>query len=147
MINGSRVTDKTRTICKHCMKIMPHTAANTSMMQRHIQHHHSSVLKPTTAPVKKTLTNQTTLKNAFRPHLPQSSARATTITRDIYFHRSRYEAFFCGRKSRILATPPHTGSTPSHHTRILPAQGSRTSMEIPRSRLYYSSRKTQKASP
>ena len=28
MRNGSRVTDKTQTICKHCMKIMPYTAAN-----------------------------------------------------------------------------------------------------------------------
>jgi len=33
--------------------------------------------------VKKTLTSQTTLTNAFRPQLPQSSARATTITRDL----------------------------------------------------------------
>ena len=82
-INGSRVTDKTRTICKHCMKIMPYTAANTSTMQSHIQHHHSSVLKSPTAPVKKTLTSQTTLTHGFGPQLPQSSARATTITRDI----------------------------------------------------------------
>jgi len=28
LINGSRVTDKTRTICEHCMKMMPYTAAN-----------------------------------------------------------------------------------------------------------------------
>ena len=83
MINGSRVTDKTRTICKHCMKIMPYTAANTSTMQRHIQHHHSSVLNSTPAPVKNTLTSQTTLTNAFGPQLPQSSARATAITKDI----------------------------------------------------------------
>ena len=27
IIDCSRVTDKTRTICKHCMKIMPYTAA------------------------------------------------------------------------------------------------------------------------
>ena len=25
MINGNRVTDKTRTICKHCLKIVPYT--------------------------------------------------------------------------------------------------------------------------
>lgn len=81
MINGKRVTDKTRTICKHCMKTMPYTAANTSTMQRHLQHHHSTALKSTTAPVKKT--NQTMLTNTFGPQLPQSSARATAITRDI----------------------------------------------------------------
>ncbi|KAL7880871.1 hypothetical protein SRHO_G00031250 [Serrasalmus rhombeus] len=81
MINGKRVTDKTRTICKHCMKTMPYTAANTSTMQRHLQHHHSTVLKSTTAPVKKT--SQTTLTNTFGPQLPQSSVRATAITRDI----------------------------------------------------------------
>ncbi|KAL7829121.1 hypothetical protein SRHO_G00327550 [Serrasalmus rhombeus] len=80
MINGKRVTDKTRTICKHCMKTMPYTAANTSTMQRHLQHHHSTVLKSTTAPVKKT--SQTTLTNTFGPQLPQSSVRATAITRD-----------------------------------------------------------------
>ncbi|KAL7841202.1 hypothetical protein SRHO_G00248930 [Serrasalmus rhombeus] len=81
MINGKRVTDKTRTTCKHCMKTMPYTAANTSTMQRHLQHHHSTVLKSTTAPVKKT--SQTTLTNTFGPQLPQSSVRATAITRDI----------------------------------------------------------------
>ena len=83
MMDGSRVADKTRTICKHCMKIMPYTAANTSTMQKHLQHHHSSLLKSTTAPVKKMPTNQTALTNAFRPQLSQSSARATAITRDI----------------------------------------------------------------
>ncbi|KAL7861582.1 hypothetical protein SRHO_G00130230 [Serrasalmus rhombeus] len=81
MINGKRVTDKTRTTCKHCMKTMPYTAANTSTMQRHLQHHHSTVLKSTTAPVKKT--RQTTLTNTFGPQLPQSGVRATAITRDI----------------------------------------------------------------
>ncbi|KAL7849613.1 hypothetical protein SRHO_G00212360 [Serrasalmus rhombeus] len=50
-------------------------------MQRHLQHHHSTVLKSTTAPVKKT--SQTTLTNTFGPQLPQSSVRATAITRDI----------------------------------------------------------------
>ncbi len=44
--NGERVTDKTNTICKHCKKTMPYTAANTSTMQKHIQNHHSSLLKP-----------------------------------------------------------------------------------------------------
>ncbi len=72
--NGERVTDKTNTICKHCKKTMPYTAANTSTMQKHIQNHHSSLLKPA-AHVTKTLKEQTTL-NA------PSSARATAITRD-----------------------------------------------------------------
>ncbi len=44
--NGERVTDKTNTICKHCKKTMPYTVANTSAMQKHIQNHHSSLLKP-----------------------------------------------------------------------------------------------------
>ncbi len=78
--NGERVTDKTNTICKHCKKTMPYTAANTSTMQKHIQNHHSSLLKPA-AHVTKTLKGQTTL-NAFAS-LPPSSARATAITRDI----------------------------------------------------------------
>ncbi|KAL7881094.1 hypothetical protein SRHO_G00033480 [Serrasalmus rhombeus] len=60
---------------------MPYTAANTSTMKRHLQHHHSTVLKSTAAPVKKT--SQTTLTNTFGPQLPQSSVRATAITRDI----------------------------------------------------------------
>lgn len=34
--------------------LLPHTAANTSAMQRHLQNHHSSLLK-STAPVKKML--------------------------------------------------------------------------------------------
>ena len=79
IINGERVTDKTNTICKHCKKKMPYTAANTSTMQKHLQHHHSSLL--TTAPATKTLKGQTTLK-AFAS-LPPVSARATAITRDI----------------------------------------------------------------
>ncbi len=78
--NGERVTDKTNTICKHCKKTMPYTAANMSTMQKHIQNHHSSLLKPV-AHVTKTLKGQTTL-NAFAS-LPPSSARATAITRDI----------------------------------------------------------------
>ncbi len=82
--NGERVTDKTNTICKHCKKTMPYTAANTSTMQKHIQNHHSSLLKPA-AHVTKTLKGQTTL-NAFAS-LPPSSARATAITRE---NRSKY---------------------------------------------------------
>lgn len=81
VVNGRKVTDKTRTIFKLCMKIRPYTAGNTGTMQRHLQHHHNSVLK-STAPVKTTL-SQATLTMAFRPQLPQSSTRATTITRDI----------------------------------------------------------------
>ncbi len=78
--NGKRVTDKTDTICKHCKKTMPYTAANTSTMQKHIQNHHSSLLKPA-AQVTKTLKGQTTLNAVVS--LPPSSARATAITRDI----------------------------------------------------------------
>ncbi len=77
--NGERVTDKTNTICKHCKKTMPYTAANTSTMQKHIQNHHISLLKPA-AHVTKTLKGQTTL-NAVAS-LPPSSARATAITRE-----------------------------------------------------------------
>ncbi len=82
--NGERVTDKTNTMCKHCKKTMPYTAANTSTMQKHIQNHHSSLLKPA-AHVTKTLKGQTTL-NAFAS-LPPSSATATAITKEI---RSKY---------------------------------------------------------
>ncbi len=82
--NDERVTDKTNTICKHCKKTMPYTAANTSTMQKHIQNHHSSLLKPA-AHVTETLKGQTTL-NAFAS-LPPSSARATAITRE---NRSKY---------------------------------------------------------
>ncbi len=78
--NGERVTDKTNTIYKHCKKTMPDTAANTSTMQKHIQNHHISLLKPA-AHVTKTLKGQTTL-NAVAS-LPPSSARSTAITRDI----------------------------------------------------------------
>ncbi|XP_054623684.1 E3 SUMO-protein ligase ZBED1-like [Dunckerocampus dactyliophorus] len=72
IINGNRVTDKTRTICKLCQKRMPYTAANTSTMQRHIQNHHSWLLK---SPAKKTTTGkcQATL----------AGSRAEAITRDI----------------------------------------------------------------
>ncbi len=49
-------------------------------MQKHIQNHHSSLLKPA-AHVTKKLKGQTSL-NAFAS-LPPSSARATAITRDI----------------------------------------------------------------
>lgn len=82
MINGKRVSDKTRTICRHCKLTMPYSAANTSTMQRHLQHHHSAVLKSTTA-LKKTAKKQTTLTHTFGPQLTPSSARATAITRDI----------------------------------------------------------------
>nr|XP_057922488.1 E3 SUMO-protein ligase ZBED1-like [Doryrhamphus excisus] len=70
IIDGNRVTDKTRTICKLCQKRMPYTAANTSTMQRHIQNHHSWILK---SPVKKPVKCQATL----------AGSRAETITRDI----------------------------------------------------------------
>ena len=112
MINGSRVTDKTRTICKHCMRIMPYTAANTSTMQRHIQHHHSSVLKSTTAPVKNKPDNADTRIRTSTSTVKRQSHNNNKRHR--CFHRSSYEAIFCGRKSRISATPPHTG-TEVHH--------------------------------
>ena len=81
-MNGNRVTDKSRTICKHCRKIMPYTAANTSTMQKHLQNHHSSLIK-STAPVKTIVKGQTTLTDAFAQKLPQTSARANGITKDI----------------------------------------------------------------
>ncbi len=85
--NGQRVTDKTKTICKHCKKLIPYTSANTSTMQMHLENNHSSLLKA--APVKRTESNsvhmkgQTTITNAFAAKLPTSSARATAIMRDI----------------------------------------------------------------
>lgn len=82
IINGNRVTDKSQTICKHCRKIVPYTTANTSTMQKHLQNHHSCLIK-STAPVKKTVKCQTTLTDVFAPKLPQTSARATRITKDI----------------------------------------------------------------
>ena len=108
IINGERVTDKTNTICKHCKKKMPYTAANTSTMQKHLQHHHSSLL--TTAPAMKTLKGQTTLK-AFAS-LPPVSARATAITRDIgVFIAADMRPFSV---VEISATPPHTGTEVRH---------------------------------
>ncbi len=98
--NGERVTDKMNTICKHCKKTMPYTAANTSTMQKHIQNHHISLLKPA-AHVTKTLKGQTTL-NAVKCKSHGNNERHRR------FHCSWYEAIFCGEKSGISATPPHT---------------------------------------
>ncbi|KAF0043570.1 hypothetical protein F2P81_004907 [Scophthalmus maximus] len=54
IINGNRVTDKRRTMCKHCEKVLPYAAANTGTMHGHLQNHHGSLLK-STAPVNKAL--------------------------------------------------------------------------------------------
>lgn len=83
------MTDKTKTIWKHCKKLIPYTSANTSTMQKHLENNHSSLLKA--APVKKTESNsvrmkgQRTITNVFTAKLPTSNARATAITRDIAF--------------------------------------------------------------
>ncbi len=104
--NGERVTDKTNTICKHCKKTMPYTAANTSTMQKHTQNHHSSLLKPA-AHVTKTLKGQTTL-NAFASP-PPSSARAMAITRE---NRSKYPLLSPLAKA-YLSIPANVTSVPS----------------------------------
>ncbi len=103
--NGERVTDKTNTICKHCKKTMPYTAANTSTMQKHIQNHHSSLLKPAARD-----------ENIKRANNSKCLCISSTIKckshgnneRHRRFHCSWYEAIFCGGKSGISATPPHT---------------------------------------
>ncbi len=118
------MTDKTRTICKQCKKIMPYTAANTSTMQRHIQNYHSSLLK-STAPVMNTAKGQTTLSDAFAPKLPESSARATAIMREIgFFIAADMRPFSVVENQgfrRLLHTlePKYTIPTRMHFTRTV----------------------------
>ncbi|KAE8279169.1 Zinc finger BED domain-containing protein 4 [Larimichthys crocea] len=82
-INGGRVADKTQTICKHCKRTLPYTAANTSNMQSHMQRHHSELQLAVPGKRVTLLKGQATLTSAFGPKLLPSSARATAITRDI----------------------------------------------------------------
>ncbi len=99
------MTGKTNTICKHCKKTIPYTAANTSTMQKHIQNHHSSLLKPAARD-----------ENIKRANNSKCHCISSTIKckshgnneRHRRFHCSWYEAIFCGGKSGISATPPHT---------------------------------------
>ncbi|XP_017294385.1 E3 SUMO-protein ligase ZBED1 isoform X2 [Kryptolebias marmoratus] len=98
-INGDRVTDKTRTICKHCKKISPYTSANTSTMHRHLQNHHRSLLDQHENPQNRHRPPRNHRKSLFKPaavavkaepsrqteppQLPQLTDRAAEITRDI----------------------------------------------------------------
>ena len=70
------------------------------------------------------ITNCTCEENTNKPDNADTRIRTSTSTvkrqshnnnkRHRCFHRSSYEAIFCGRKSRISATPPHAG-TEVHH--------------------------------
>lgn len=81
--NGERITDKTKTICKHCKKLIPYTSANTTTMQKHLENNHSSLKAAKTESNSGRMKGQTTITNAFAAKLPTSSARAMAITRDI----------------------------------------------------------------
>lgn len=98
-INGDRVTDKTRTICKHCKKISPYTSANTSTMQRHLQNHHRSVLDHQHEPQQNyrrlrshrrsqvkpaaSVVPREPIRRVDPPQPPRLTDRAAEITRDI----------------------------------------------------------------
>uniref|UniRef100_A0A1A7WWP6 BED-type domain-containing protein n=1 Tax=Iconisemion striatum TaxID=60296 RepID=A0A1A7WWP6_9TELE len=77
-IDGNRVTEKTKTLCKLCYAVIPYTTSNTTNMNHHLQRHHKNV----TAREKTSLPKgQLTMKQALTPTLASSSPRAKQITR------------------------------------------------------------------
>lgn len=84
--NGDKTTDRTKTACKHCKRLIPYTNSTTNMSQ-HISRHHSEQGSP---PQERRLARgQTTLTNSFARPLAHSSARAKTITRAIALYMAK----------------------------------------------------------
>ena len=83
---GEKWTDKTKTACKYCKRLLTYTG-NTSNMQQHISRHHSEKQSNVTPPPERKLPKgQTTLTRGFASPLPHNIARAQEITRAIgYF--------------------------------------------------------------
>lgn len=74
---GEKITDKTKTVCRYCKKIMNYTNSTTNIM------HHSEMFRSRLPERKKLLKCQTTLTSRFVTPLGQTSARAIETTRCI----------------------------------------------------------------
>uniref|UniRef100_A0A9J7Y5E2 BED-type domain-containing protein n=1 Tax=Cyprinus carpio carpio TaxID=630221 RepID=A0A9J7Y5E2_CYPCA len=80
--SGEVVTDKTKTVCRYCKKMLIYTNSTTNMMQHTNRHHREKLQSPPSAR-KNLLVGQTTLTGGFAAPLAATSARAKEITRCI----------------------------------------------------------------
>ena len=94
---GEVVTDKTKTVCRYCKKMLIYTNSTTNMMQ-HTNRHHSEKLQSPPSARKNLLVGQTTLTGGFAAPLAATSARAKEITRCIGVFMAKDMRSFCRRK-------------------------------------------------
>ena len=98
---GEKWTDKTKTACKYCKRLLTYTG-NTSNMQQHINRHHSEKQSNVTPPPERKLPKgQTTLMRGFASPLPHNNARVQEITRAI--------GYFIGKALRPFSVVENKG--------------------------------------
>lgn len=78
---GENVTDKEKTICRHCQTVIKYKLGNTSNMRSHLFNHHPEKVREDMG--SKIKPGQKTIKEVFTASLPQNSVRAQRITRCI----------------------------------------------------------------
>lgn len=78
---GEKVTDKHKTICRHCQTGVAYTSGNTSNMRSHLTTRHPEKFREGVR--KKIQPGQTTLKESFTAPFPCNSTSAQEITRCI----------------------------------------------------------------
>ncbi|XP_073332449.1 E3 SUMO-protein ligase ZBED1-like [Pagrus major] len=97
---GEKWTDKTKTACKYCRRLLPYNG-NTSNMQQHISRHHSEKQSELTPPQRKLPRGQTTLTGGFAAPLHHHNARAQEITKAI--------GYFIGKDLRPFSVVENEG--------------------------------------
>ena len=97
---GEKWTDKTKTACKYCKRLLTYSG-NTTNMQQHISRHHSEKLSNVTPLLPNLPRGQTTLTRGFASPLPHNNARAQEITRAI--------GYFIGKDLRPFSVVENEG--------------------------------------
>lgn len=81
--NGEKQTDKTKTACKYCKRMLTYTSNRSNMLQLINQHHGEHSLLPSERKLQK---GQTTLTSGFAFPLTHNTAKVQEITRAVgYF--------------------------------------------------------------
>lgn len=106
---GEKWTDKTKTECKYCKRLLTYTG-NTSNMQQHISRHHSEKQSNVTPPPERKLPRrQTTLTRGFASPLPHNKS-ARNYQSNWLFYWKRFEAIFRRWKWGLSAVDEHAGA-------------------------------------
>lgn len=109
--SGEVVTDKTKTVCRHCKKMLTYTNSTTDMIQ-HINV--TTVKSPQPSVSKKLLIDQSTLTGGFATPLASPSPRAAEITRcnGVFMAKDMRPFFVIENEGFWLPEPRYTITPP-----------------------------------